>query len=140
MARTARTLNAPSDLAATGLMTTKEATKQEFGRRLYKLMLGKGWTQSDLARKSGMGKDSISTYIRGRSFPEPVGLQKLARALGTTAEELLPKTLESAFENEASQLELKQVVGQPEKAWLRVNRVVTIHTAARIIEILKDEK
>ena len=62
-------------------MSPRELTKQEFGRRLMALMLDKGWNQSELARAAKLGRDAISTYIRGISFPEPKNLVKLAQAL-----------------------------------------------------------
>lgn len=139
MSRSSRFASAPGDSAISSL-TPKALTRQEFGRRVYQLMLAKGWRQSDLARRSGLGRDSISTYIRGRSFPEPVSLQKMAKALGVTSEELLPNTIASAIDAEHPAIELKQATGQPGMAWLRVNRLVSISTAARIIDLLKDEK
>ena len=59
-------------------------TRQEFGRRLTAMLVEKVWSQSDLARASGLGRDSISQYARGRSIPSPKNLSKLANALGTT--------------------------------------------------------
>src|SRR3546814_4094336 len=47
------------------LLTPRHLTKQEFGRRLYQLMLAKNWSQADLARRAELGRDSISTYING---------------------------------------------------------------------------
>src|SRR3546814_10206285 len=53
------------------LLTPRHLTKQEFGRRLYQLMLAKNWSQADLARRAELGRDSISTYINGKTFPDP---------------------------------------------------------------------
>ena len=52
-------------------LTPKSLTKQEFGKRLYSLMVERGWQQSDLARAAGIGRDSVSTYMRGHSLPGP---------------------------------------------------------------------
>ena len=60
----------------------RHLSKQEFGKRLYKLMLERGWHQSELARQSGLPRDSISVYVRGKSLPTPTSLQALARAFG----------------------------------------------------------
>ena len=48
-------------------LSQKVLQKQEFGRRVYALMMEKPWTQSELARASGLGRDSISQYVRGKA-------------------------------------------------------------------------
>lgn len=122
-------------------MEPKELSKLEFSRRLNKLMLDKGWNQSDLARAAGVGRDAISTYIRGRSFPEPKSLRKLADALDAKTEDLLPNTVAAALDADTSpMLEIKQAAGHPEQVWIRVNRMVTFDQAARIFEIIKESE
>lgn len=64
--------------------------KKEFGQRLRALMIAKGWTPAELARRAGMPRNNISTYINGRSFPNDLNLKSLARALGVAPDELLP--------------------------------------------------
>lgn len=54
----------------------------EFAKRLINLMRDNGVNQADLARKSGLTRDAVSTYCRARSMPEPSNLKKLADALG----------------------------------------------------------
>lgn len=119
--------------------TPKELTKQEFGRRLMKLMMDKKWNQSDLAREADMGRDAISTYIRGQSFPEPKNLHKLASVLGVTVEELLPNAIARAMDSDtAPMLEIRQAANHPGKVWIRVNRMVTFDQAADIFQVLKN--
>jgi transcriptional regulator with XRE-family HTH domain len=122
-------------------LSPRHLTKQEFGKRLYALMTKKTWTQSELGRAAGLGRDSISTYIRGRSMPSPKGLKKLAVALGVEVEELLPNSFEAALDNEIPAIELKMSQSDPETAWLRVNRAVSMETALQVLELIKrDEK
>lgn len=119
----------------------KELAKLEFGRRLAALMLDRGWSQSDLARAANLGRDAISTYVRGRSFPEPKSLRALAEALGIPAGELLPNTVMSAIEADtAPMLEIKQAAGHPDRVFIRVNRMVTLDQAAAIFNIIKESK
>lgn len=121
-------------------MTPKALTKQEFGRRLLALLLDKGWNQSDLARKAGIGRDAVSTYIRGRSFPDPKNLRKLADALGTEMETVLPNaTAKAMASDDAPMLEIKQASGHPDKVWMRVNRMVTMEQAGKIFVVLQTE-
>jgi transcriptional regulator with XRE-family HTH domain len=122
-------------------MTPRELTKQEFGRRLMAVMLDKGWNQSELARASGLGRDAISTYIRGVSFPEPRNLHKLAAALGTEPEHLLPNAVVRAMESDTGpMLEIRQAAGHPDKVWVRVNRMVSFDQAAEIFGVLKESQ
>ena len=109
MPRKQRTHLEPQGLGADKPMqsesTPRHLTKQEFGRRIYSLMLKKGMRQSDLARAADLPRDSISVYIRGRSLPTPLSLQKLAGALGVKAEDLLPNHVETAIDADAPELE-----------------------------------
>lgn len=115
----------------------KELSKQEFGRRLMKLILDRGWNQSDLARAAHLGRDAISTYVRGRSFPEPRSLKALADALSVSTEALLPNSVTMAMDADtAPMLEIKQAAGHPEKVFLRVNRMVSLQQAAEIFNII----
>jgi transcriptional regulator with XRE-family HTH domain len=57
-----------------------------FARQLIALLRERDWNQSDLSRRTGLSRDSISTYARGRSMPEPANLRKIAEALGVTTE------------------------------------------------------
>lgn len=116
----------------------KELGKLEFGRRLMELMLDRGWTQSELARRAGIGRDAVSTYVRGRSFPEPRNLRGLADALGVSAGDLLPDTVMAAMDADAApMLEIKQAAGHPDRVFIRVNRMVTLDQAAAIFNIIK---
>lgn len=119
----------------------KHLTKQEFGRRLQNLMIEKGWNQSELARRAGLGRDAISTYVRGRSFPEPINLKRVADALSISPHEILPNTIEWAMGNDENPaLEIKQSSTHPGKVWLRVNQLVTFQQAAVIFETLSEGK
>lgn len=117
----------------------KYSTKFEFGRRLYRLMMEKGLTQSDLARAAGLTRNAVSTYVTGRNFPTPLNLQKIAKALHLTAEDLLPNLLEHEAPEDSPSLEMKVSSGAPNKAWLKVNRLVTLSTAARVIELIESD-
>lgn len=134
MARRSRQTMEPSD---SNSLTPRALTKQEFGRRLQGLLLTKDWTQADLARATGLGRDSISTYINGKTFPTPRALRLVADALGVKTEDLLPNSLMQAMEDEHPAISLTQAVGHPGKAWLRINRAMSFTAAAKIIEVIQ---
>lgn len=123
----------------TSALGSRALTKDEFGRRLSALMMDKGWNQSDLARVAGLGRDSISTYVRGLTFPEPKNLRKLADALGTTPHDLLPNAVLNAIEKETPALEIRQAHGHTDRVFIRINQLVTLEQAAKIFEILRSQ-
>jgi len=140
MVRKARSPMEPVNLEpVTKHLTPKALTRQEFGRRLNRLMQEKDWNQSDLARAAGIGRDSVSTYVNGKVFPTPLALKKISAALGVDREALLPNEIMSAFDDEMPAVELKQASGHPDKAWLRVNRMMSFATAAKIIALIDEE-
>lgn len=137
MTRKVRTHITEEAAVAPSPLAPKHLTKQEFGRRLYKLMLDRGWHQSELSRQSGLPRDSISVYVRGKSLPTPTSLQALARAFGLEPAELLPNHIESAIDEDNPALEMKVSPNAPNVAWLRVNQLVSIKTAVKIVEMLE---
>lgn len=139
MSNGAKYLTEPSPSIDESVPVPTNILKQEFGKRLYKLMLSRGWSQSDLARNSGLGRDAISVYVRGRSFPDPRNLAKLADAFGVPEMELLPATQERAIESEIPALEMKMAHGEPGRVWLKVNRAVSLSAAQKIIEVLASD-
>jgi len=115
----------------------KVLTRQEFGRRLYNFMMQKMYSQSDLARASGMGRDSISQYVRGRSVPSPKNLVKLADALDVEVDVLFPNYDAQSNAIEQPTLELKSIEADAEHFWLRINMKVPAEKALAVMQILK---
>lgn len=138
MARNSRT-HIDGDTHTDERLRPKHLTKQEFGRRLFSLMRSKGWTQSELARQAGIARDSVSTYVRGISLPEPINLDRLATALSVTPLELLPNHTERAIDEDAPSLELKISTANSRVAWLRVNRLVSTEVAMKVISLINDD-
>lgn len=144
MARRAHFSNAPSDDRGSPL-TPQALSKQEFGRRLQQILDERSWSQADLARAVDkatgrkMGRDAISTYINGRSFPTPTSLAQLCKALDMTRDELFPNATMSATNDEHPAFEMKAAAGHPGQAWVRVNRMLTFETAAQIVVLINKE-
>lgn len=72
--------------------TDLDRLKKDFGLRLRAMTLDKGWNQSELARRSELGRDNISGYITGKYIPNPPHLVKIAKALGVQPKDLFPET------------------------------------------------
>ena len=62
---------------------------QDFQWRLRRTMTVKCIGQAQLAEMSGLSQKTIGNYLTGKSMPDILKLNKLARALGVDAAELL---------------------------------------------------
>lgn len=60
-----------------------------FLKRLHSLILDRGITQSELCRKIGVTKATLSRYISFKRLPATKHLIKIAKALNTTPNYLL---------------------------------------------------
>jgi transcriptional regulator with XRE-family HTH domain len=116
----------------------KHLTRQEFGKRLYDLILEKGWTQSELARRAGVLRDSISSYVNGKILPEPLNLKKLADALDVSSEDLLPNYTEQAIETQAPVMEIITSGEDPQRSIVRINRIVKTSAIPAILKALEE--
>jgi transcriptional regulator with XRE-family HTH domain len=116
-----------------------DPSKDEFGRRLYTLILNKGWRPADLARQASITRDAVSTYVGGRCLPTPESLDKMARALGVDPEELMPNHVERSVGQDIPSIEFRVSTAQPSQAWLRINRLVSTKVGAKIIALLEED-
>lgn len=66
------------------------AIVQKFGRKLRKLREAKDMTQEELAVKSGLHRTYISMLERGERSAALDSLEKIARSLGVSMQELIP--------------------------------------------------
>ncbi len=113
--------------------------KSEFGQRLFNLMHKKGWNQSKLAKEAEMGRDSISTYIRGKSVPSPQNLEKLAKVLGVKPEELYPNYEANSAALDEPIFQFKKVNDDSDMMWLTINMKVSSEKAIEVMKILNDK-
>ncbi len=120
-------------------LSQKVLQKQEFGRRVYGLMMDKPWTQSELARASGLGRDSISQYVRGKSVPTPQNLQKLAKAFDVDPDVLFPNYAAHAAMVEEPTFQVKAVDGTAHEMWLVINMKVPTEKAMKVMAILNEK-
>jgi len=105
----------------------------DFGARLKHQLKLKNWNQSDLARATGLGRDSISTYIAGTVRPTPKNLVKIAQALGVQPADLAPDS--PRLEPDAPILEMTQLPDGMVR--LKIVKAVTLDQAVEIFTILK---
>jgi transcriptional regulator with XRE-family HTH domain len=67
-----------------------QAVMQIDGEKLRRLRLRRLWLIGDLADKSGVHRNLISTYEHGKAGAHPDTIRKLAEALGVDPSELVP--------------------------------------------------
>lgn len=119
-------------------ISNRKSSKEEFAKKLYERMTAKGWTQSQLARYSGLNRDAVSTYVRARSLPSPENLAKMSKVLDCKPEELLPNYFESAVSEQPAKMELREVHGEDGLMWLKVNMRLPKATAIKVFMLLND--
>ena len=67
---------------------TEEQCRREFGSRLYRIMQRKCMTQEELSACTGIHQTIISKYINGKHTPSFYNVDKIAKALGCSVDEL----------------------------------------------------
>lgn len=137
--RTEQSTAAPAPAPAPTLMVNnREAIKAEFARRLWEAIVNRGWTQAEFARHAGLNRDAVSTYVRGKSFPSPQSLEKMATLLNVKPEELLPNYYEGAAARQESSLELRAVPNEEGYMWLRLNMRLPKKLASEIFLMVQE--
>lgn len=67
---------------------TEEEIKIEFGKRLQKMMYIRGVTQTELSEQTGIPQSMLSGYMNGRTMPSFVKVDKIARVLKCSVDDL----------------------------------------------------
>lgn len=67
---------------------SEEQWRKEFGFKLRDILADKGWSQGDLADRSGISRITIGKYLSGRASPSSYTVVTLARVLGCSVNEL----------------------------------------------------
>lgn len=109
-------------------MPRKVDPASDFGRRLLQLRTARGLTQTQLAEAIGSSQRAISHYETVAEYPPPPIIIELAKALGTTTDELLGLKKRRAKEEPPEDRRLwkkfRQVADLPEKDQRAVIRLI----------------
>lgn len=68
---------------------TDEECRNVFAANLAEMMRTRGFTQTELAIRTGLSSAIISKYLNGKAIPSIANLKKIARALDCHYDELL---------------------------------------------------
>ena len=148
MARSPRTSSPPvADQAP-----SQRLRLQTFARKLHAAMAARGMSQADLARAAfgehtnadgyvvAKNRDRVSVYLAGKSLPDAKNLERLAKALGMTVEELAPPAAVPAALREAPSLIMEAVPDQQGFVQLRLNKVLPLELAAKIVALIGEHE
>lgn len=124
----------------------RDVAVAEFGRRLQRELIRKGWNQNELAIQASkfmpegnpeVSRGTISKYINGKALPSPVTLAAVASALGVEPEALVATRGIGSGSDKAPELDVRDVGdGQ---VWLRVNKQLPWPKAMAILNLLKGD-
>lgn len=76
------------NLPRNGEDLSEEEFRREFGYRLNKLMLFNGISQTELSNRTGITQSRISGYINGKVTPSFYKVDKIAKAIGCSTDDL----------------------------------------------------
>jgi transcriptional regulator with XRE-family HTH domain len=110
----------------------RAAIRAEFACQLQKRLNEKDWTQAELARRSGVGRDNISEYLRARVLPRPEALEALPKALECEPGDLVPSR--GTASDEQSQVTVRDIGGG--KVWLHIDGPLTWPIALEVMGVL----
>lgn len=115
-----------------------EAAKAAFAKSVWNRMLAKGWSQADLARHSGLGRDVIHSYVNAKSLPNAASAAKLASALGITIAQLYPGGADApAVAAELPAVRMENLASG--EVFLQINMKLPQAKALRLLALLQTE-
>jgi hypothetical protein len=143
-----KTINEPP-LVSGARLPTERTRDLEFAKRLRKLMDDRELTQSELAAKIwgryentegkyvARGRDRISVWIRGKSFPDNANMAKLAEKLNVKVSDLAPTSLIKAAHHGVADWSVTKPHGQDDgNVFLQLALFVSAETAHAIQGLL----
>jgi transcriptional regulator with XRE-family HTH domain len=139
----------PGNIVAFEPESTRDRVRRAFSQRLTDLRLNFGWSQAELGRHSGIKRDLINAYSKGRTLPTDVNLQALARALKTTPENLIPKNTAQGQSSESGMLlsyEIPKVPSinvayLPNGKWrVRADVVLSDRAMNEVLRLIRDDE
>jgi transcriptional regulator with XRE-family HTH domain len=123
-----------------------------FSRRLHEIMIEKGLSQSDLARKIwgtiennqgytvAKNRDRISVWLRGEVIPDARNMKMLAEALDTELEDLAPDIMAATVDRESPEISMNMIAGHSDKVHLHINKLLPFVLASKIVQMIADQE
>lgn len=123
--------------------TAEIARRKELGARIHRAMVAKDWRQSDLSRATDLSRESISSYINGKTWPHDTSIKKIATALGVNPLDLVPEyggpVSSRSSSAKPSDFEMRVLPSDPTKARVQMNKVLAFENAVKIATIVRED-
>jgi transcriptional regulator with XRE-family HTH domain len=116
------------------VVTNRDVARAQQAQRINKLLLDRGMRQSELARRSGLPRYTISRFVRGENVGSAEVLKAIADALGVQPSEIIDFEEMGDLDDLPTGIHLSPISAG--NVWLRVNMTVTQETAAVVNLIL----
>lgn len=116
-----------------------EFQKQEYARRLYAELHKRDWSQADLARAAGVSGDTISKHLNSKVDPRGLSLNKIARAVGKSADDLFPSHGMRAIAQSPPSVSFVESPSNPTMVWLKINKLVTRKTGLAVLNLVEQD-
>lgn len=113
---------------------SSEETRAIFGKKLLDAIRDNNMNQSGLARRLGLTKDAVSSYVRGRCLPKDETMIAICNELGIKEEELLPRRYDTSPAN--PQVKLVSVSDNSGNYFLTISIICNLEEANRIISAI----
>lgn len=114
---------------------SSEETRAIFGKTLLDAIRDNNMNQSDLARRLGLTKDAISSYVRGRCLPKDETMIAICDELGIDEADLLPRRYDTSPAN--PQVKLVSVNDNPGNYLLTISMVCSLEDANKTIGLIR---
>ena len=113
---------------------SSEETRAIFGKKLLDAIRDNNMNQSDLARRLGITKDAVSSYVRGRCLPSDETFIKICSELGVNEEELLPRRYDTSPAN--PEVKLVSVDDNSGNYFLKIAVICNLEEANKLISYI----
>lgn len=131
---------------APGGVTATDSRQVAFIKNLHRLMLRKGWKQSDLAQEAEkhmpkgkpFGRHLPSSYLTGKTMPSPMMLDAMAKALGVPTTEIIPEGAAEFVGAEPASVRIEMMPSG--KAQLYLDIEIDAAKALEIMAIVNDNR
>ena len=125
--------DAPSDDAV------RKAKLHVIAGKISEMRRDRGWSQAELARRSGLNRNVVNTTENESSFPTRENLTRMAQALGVPVRQLTDIYVEEAMHKGPAALNITEAKNRPGYAWLTVNRLVRSNTALKVYQLIAED-
>lgn len=134
-------------ITRTSLKNLDQKTRERFGRHLHRLMKNRGMAQGELADKAFgrdadnkvIGRDRISKYLMGKTFPENESLALLAKGLEIEIIELVTPDIIQAIETINTTPMILEVYPNG-MCQVSISGLIKHKTALKLIAVLSEDQ